>query len=99
MVSTLTLIVPGDIPTEDAKALAIYWYEKPYSATKTYTKLLGRPGEVCTAYSTITNWSKALARDEDIHGHTSGLDAYPMTELIFWSSTRLKSPLFIQCLR
>jgi hypothetical protein len=33
MVSALTVIVPEDIPMEDAKALVIYWHEKHYSAT------------------------------------------------------------------
>jgi hypothetical protein len=44
MVSTLTMIVPEDIPMEDAKALVIYWREKHYSATRMYTKLLARAG-------------------------------------------------------
>jgi hypothetical protein len=60
MVSTFTVIVPGDIPMEDAKALVIYWHEKHYSATKMDTKLLVRAGEACPAYSTITNWIRAL---------------------------------------
>jgi hypothetical protein len=42
MASTLTVIVPQDIPMEDAKALVIYWHEKHYFAMKIYTKLLAR---------------------------------------------------------
>jgi hypothetical protein len=70
---------------EDAKALVIHWPEKHYSATKMYTKLLARAGEACLAYSTITNWIRALTRGEDIHGHASGGGRFPMTELILWS--------------
>jgi hypothetical protein len=77
MVSTLTMIVPEDIPMEDAKALVIYWHEKHYSATKMYTKLLARAGEAYPACSTIANWIRALARSEDIHGHTSGGGSLP----------------------
>jgi hypothetical protein len=51
----LTVIVPEDIPMEDAKALVIYWHEKHCSSTKIYTKLLARTGEAYPAYSTITN--------------------------------------------
>jgi hypothetical protein len=72
MVSTLTVIVPEDIPMEDAKALVIYWHEKHYYATKIYTKLLARAGETCSAYSTITNCIRSLTRGEVIHGHASG---------------------------
>jgi hypothetical protein len=55
----LTVIVPEDIPMEDAKALVIYWHEKYYSATKMSTKLLARAGGASPAYSTITNWIRA----------------------------------------
>jgi hypothetical protein len=72
MVSTLTVIVPEDIPMEDGKALVIYWHEKSCSTTKIYNKLLARAGEACPVYSTITNWIKALTRGQDIHGHASG---------------------------
>jgi hypothetical protein len=60
MVGTLIVIVPEDIPMEDAKVLVIYWHEKHYSATKMHTKYLARAGEACPAYSTITNWIRAL---------------------------------------
>jgi hypothetical protein len=72
MVSTFTVIVPEDIPIEDAKALVIYWHEEHYSATKTYSKWLARAGEAYPAYSAITNWIRALTRGEDIGGHASG---------------------------
>jgi hypothetical protein len=68
----LTVIVPEDIPMEDAKALVIYWQEKYCSATKVDIKLLARAGEACPAYSTITNCIRALTRGEDIGGHASG---------------------------
>jgi hypothetical protein len=70
MISTLTVIVPEDIPMEDAKALVIYWHEKHYSATKVYTKLLVRAGEACPTYFGITNWIRALTRGEDIHRYS-----------------------------
>jgi hypothetical protein len=57
---------------EDAKALVVYWHAKGHPATKMYTKLLARAGEACPAYSTITNWVRALTRGEDIQGHASG---------------------------
>jgi hypothetical protein len=72
MVSTLSMIVPEDIPMEGAKVLVIYSHEKHYSATKIYTKLLARAGEACPACATITNWIRALTRGEHIHGHVSG---------------------------
>jgi hypothetical protein len=66
------MIVPEDIPMEDAKTLVIDWHEEHYSATKMYTKLLIRAGEACPAYSTITNWIRALTGGEDIRGYASG---------------------------
>jgi hypothetical protein len=72
MVSPSTVIVTEDIPMEDAKTLAIYWHEKHHSTTKMCTKLLARAGEACPAYSTITNWIRALTQGENIHGHASG---------------------------
>jgi DNA polymerase III alpha subunit (gram-positive type) len=60
MVSTLTVVVPEDIPMEDAKVLVIYRHEKHYSVTKMYTKLLTRAGKACPAYPRITNWIRAL---------------------------------------
>jgi hypothetical protein len=77
MVSTLTVIVPEEIPMEDAKVSVIYWHEKHYSATKMYMKLLACAGEAWPAYSTITNWIRALTRGEDIHGHASGAGRLP----------------------
>jgi hypothetical protein len=68
----LTVIVPEDIPMEDAKVLVIYWHEKHYSAAKMFTKLLERAGEACSAHSMITNWIRGLTRSEEIHGHASG---------------------------
>jgi hypothetical protein len=93
------VIVLEAIPMEDAKALVIYWHETHYFATKMYTKLLVRARETCPAYSTITNWIRTLTRGEDIQGHASAAHVYSMTELILWSSTRLKIPLFIQWVR
>jgi hypothetical protein len=72
MVSTLTVIVPEDIPVEGSKALVIYWHEKHYSAMKMCTKLLARAGEACSVYSTTTNWIRASTRGEDIHDHAPG---------------------------
>jgi hypothetical protein len=72
VVSTLTVIVPEDIPMGDVKVLVIYWHEKHYYATKIYTKLLARAEEACPAYSTITNCIRSLTRGEDIHGHALG---------------------------
>jgi hypothetical protein len=66
------MIVPEDVPMEDAKVLAIYWHEKQCSATKMSTKSLARAGEACSAYSTITNWIRDLTRGEPAHGHASG---------------------------
>jgi hypothetical protein len=77
MVNTLTVIVPEDIPMENAKDLLIYWHEKHCSATKICTKLLARAGEACSAYSTITNWIRSLPQGEDIHGHASGGEPLP----------------------
>jgi hypothetical protein len=54
------VIVPEDIPMEDAKGLVIYSHEKHYSVAKMYTELLARTGEACSAYSMITNWIRTL---------------------------------------
>jgi hypothetical protein len=96
MVSTLTVIVPEDIPMEDAKALVIYWHEKHYSATKMYTKLLTRAGEACPACSAITNWIRALTQGEDIHGHASGGGRLPDDRLDALVINAFEEPLFIQ---
>jgi hypothetical protein len=82
MVRTITVIVPEDILMGNVKALVIYWHKKHYSAMKMSTKLLARAGEARPAYSTITNWTRALTQGEDIHGHASRGGRYPMTELI-----------------
>jgi hypothetical protein len=71
MVSSFAVIVPEDILMENTKALVMCWHEKHYPATKIYTKLLARPRSM-PAYSTVTNWIRALTRGEDIHGHASG---------------------------
>jgi hypothetical protein len=36
------------------------------------SKLLGRAGAACPAYSTITNWVRVVIRGEDIQGYASG---------------------------
>jgi hypothetical protein len=72
MVSTLTMIVPEDIPIEHAKTLVMYWHEKHYSAMKMYTKLLRHAGAACPPSSKITNWIRAITQGEGIQGHASG---------------------------
>jgi hypothetical protein len=56
---------------EDPKSLVIYWHEKGYPAQKMHGKLLARMDQRGPAYSTVTNWIRALDRGEDIRNYAS----------------------------
>jgi histone-lysine N-methyltransferase SETMAR len=91
---------------EDPKSLVIYWHEKGYPAQKMHEKLLARMSPRAPAYSTITNWIRALGRGEDIRERASGggrvpderiptLIAEALTEAPFHSVRSLASTIKI----
>jgi hypothetical protein len=60
-----------------AKVLVVYWHDKAYSAQTMYQKLQARSLVTCPAYSSVTNWIKALDRGEDISVRASGSGRLP----------------------
>jgi hypothetical protein len=60
-----------------AKVLVVYWHDKEYSAQTMYQKLQARSVPICPAYSSATNWVRALDRGEDISMRASGSGCLP----------------------
>jgi hypothetical protein len=60
-----------------AKILIVYWHDKEYSSQTMYQKLQARHLLICPAYSSITNWIRALDRWKDISMRASGSDRLP----------------------
>jgi hypothetical protein len=61
-----TLYVKTIFRMEQCKHLAVYWHDNGYPTDKMNQKLLARTKGTAPAYSTITNWIRALERGEDI---------------------------------
>jgi hypothetical protein len=59
------------------KNFVVYWHDKGYSAKIMHQKLQARPVLTCPAYSSITNWIRAIDRREDIAMRQSGSSRLP----------------------
>jgi hypothetical protein len=60
-----------------AKVLVIYWHDKRYSAQTMHQKLQAHSLVTCSAYSSVTNWIRALDSGEDISVRASGSGHLP----------------------
>jgi hypothetical protein len=66
---------------EQCKHLVVDWYDKGYPADMMHQKLLARTKEAASAYSTITNWIRALERGDDILRRAPGSGRRPVEEI------------------